>query len=283
MRCVRSSSYDFSLLCFLKEWIMKTAVRNHLAELFLHSFSDEEYRAVIQGLSLFCEIASRRARPEVLLSEMLDRQEPGSLDRQTITVFARLTGEKDLLQIRRQDTGEMFLGGRPDPGRGNPWLVQPQPDVRAAFPEVRERVRIYADLVARMGQIDVPTSAGDPLRKAMGEAALCFNAGLFFEAHEHLEHYWAAQPKGATKRFLQGIIQISVGFHHARAGKYDGAINQLGKGLEKTLGMTGAFLGLDCDAFLPKVAAVRETMRRSGPGNKCPLHLSQIPPMAIHD
>ncbi len=262
---------------------MKTSVRNHLAELFLHSFNDEVYRAVIQGLSLFCEIASRRARPEVLLSEMLDRPEPGGFDRQAITVFARLTGEKDLLQIRRQDTGEMFIGGRPDHGGGNPWLVQPQPNVRAAFEEVRERVRIYADLVARMGRPDVTTSAGDPLRKAMGEAALCFNAGLFFEAHEHLEHFWAAQPKGATKRFLQGIIQISVGFHHACAGKYDGAINQLGKGLEKTLGMTGAFLGLDCDAFLPKVAAVREIMRRSGPGNRRPLHLSQIPPMPIHD
>ena len=262
---------------------MKTSVRNHLAELFLHSFSNEEYRAVIQGLSLFCEVAAQRARPEVLLSKMLDRREPGSLDKQAITVFARLTGEKDLLQIRRQNTGEMFIGGRPDPGGGNPWLVQPQPDVRAAFQEVRERVRIYADLVTRMRRIDVTSIGGDPLRKAMGESALCFNAGLFFEAHEHLEHSWAAQPKGSTKRFLQGIIQISVGFHHACGGKYDGAINQLGKGLEKTLGTTGEFLGLDCDAFLPKVAGVREAIVRSGPGNMRPLHLSLIPPMLIHD
>jgi len=262
---------------------MKTSLRNRLAGLFLHSFNDEEYRAVIRALSLFCEVASQLGRLEVLLSEMLDTRESGGLDKHAIAVFARLAGEKELLQIRRQDTGEMFIGGKPDPRGGIPCLVQPQPNVRAAFQEVRERVRIYDDLVTRMGRIDVTSSARDPLRKAMGEAAVCFNAGLFFEAHEHLEHFWAAQPKGATKRFLQGIIQISVGFHHACAGRYDGAINQLGKGLEKTLGMTGSFLGLDCDAFLLKVAAVHETMRRGGPGNMRLLHFSQIPPMLIHD
>ena len=116
----------------------------------------------------------------------------------------------------------------------------------------------------------------------MAETALCFNAGLFFEAHEHLEDYWAAQPKGTTtKRFLQGIIQISVGFHHACLGKYDGAINQLGKGLEKTVSMAGEFLGLDCDAFLPRVASVREAIVRRGRAHMTPLSLLAVPRMRL--
>jgi len=254
-----------------------------MAEIFLNSFNDEEYRAVVQSLFLFCELAVQRDLPEVFLSDMLDKAAPGCLDEHVISIFARVTEEKDLLQVRHQDTGEVFTGANQDLNAGDPWLVRPRQNVRAAFQEVRERVRVYADVVARMEQIDETSNAPDPLRKVMGEAALCFNAGLFFEAHEHLEHVWAAKPKGTTKRFLQGIIQISVGFHHARVGKYYGAINQLRKGLEKTWGTTGKFLGLDCDVFLPKVAALREKMVRSGPVNMQPLHLSQVPHMLVRD
>jgi hypothetical protein len=117
----------------------------------------------------------------------------------------------------------------------------------------------------------------------MAEAALCFNAGLFFEAHEHLERHWAIQPRGATKRFLQGIIQISVGFHHAHEGNYDGAVNQLAKGLEKTAGTVGEMLGIDCDEFLPRVAAAREAIAKRGRAAMRPLPLPEIPRMCLRE
>ena len=117
----------------------------------------------------------------------------------------------------------------------------------------------------------------------MAEAALCFNAGLFFEAHEHLEHQWAAQPRGVTRRFLQGIIQISVGFHHAHEGNYDGAVNQLAKGLEKVAGTTGEMLGLDCTDFLPRVAAAREAIVRRGRAGMTSVPLSEIPRMSVRE
>jgi hypothetical protein len=31
-----------------------------------------------------------------------------------------------------------------------------------------------------------------------------------------LEHQWVTFPRGPVKRFLQGIIQVSVGLYHAR-------------------------------------------------------------------
>jgi hypothetical protein len=165
---------------------------------------------------------------------------------------------------------------------GVPWLVEPEPAARASFAAVRERARIYTGVVARLGR---RTAAGlkDPLRRAMAEAALCFNAGLFFEAHEHLEHHWMTQPKGPTKRFLQGIIQISVGFHHAQAGNYDGAVNQLAKGLEKTTGVTGEMFGLDCDAFLPRVATVREAIVKRGRAEMRPMGAAEIPRMSVQE
>lgn len=268
---------------------MKIAVRNRLAELLLRAFNYSEIRIALQWLSVFCQIAARRKPPEVPFAELLRVQ--GLVLSQTggdvESALAHLTGPGKLLRVRLADTGEVaeVFGGRMlGPVEGNLWLIEPQPNVRAAFPAVCERVRIYADLVARMGRIDLSAKArGDPLRKAMGEAAMCFNAGLFFEAHEHLEHFWAAQPKGPTKRFLQGIIQISVGFHHACTGKYYGAINQLGKGLEKTFGTTGEFLSLDCNNFLPRVAAVREMIIKRGSANMRPLALSEVPHMQMQE
>mgnify|MGYP001383982731 CR=1 FL=1 len=83
------------------------------------------------------------------------------------------------------------------------------------------------------------------------------------------------------KTFLQGIIQISVGFHHAHSGNYEGAVNQLAKGLEKTIGTTGEMFWLGYDAFLPKVAAVREAIVKHGRAQMRPLLLAEIPRMLI--
>ena len=262
---------------------MKSTVRNTLAELLLKSFDDSETRSAIEWLCVFCEMAARKDRPEVPLGELLRARAklPPQVDSRVESTLGHLVGPGKLLRLRRADTGEVHSGGISRTAKGIPWLVEPQADARAAFSSVCERARLYADLVAGMGKCGLASSSRDPLRKVMAEAALCFNAGLFFEAHEHLEHSWASQPKGPTKRFLQGIIQISVGFHHACTGKYDGAINQLGKGLEKTLGTTGEFLGLDCDTFLPKVSAVRNAIMARGRTKMRVLLLSEIPRVPI--
>ncbi len=267
---------------------MKTAVRNRLAELLLSSFNDSSKHIAIKWLSVFCQIAAQRKPPEVLLANLIRAQGLvlSQIGSDVESALAHLLGPGKLLQVRRaesDDVAEVFDANMLGPLEGNLWLIEPQPSVRAAFPAVCERARTYVRLVAHIRKLKVVSSSWDPLRRAMGEAALCFNAGLFFEAHEHLEHFWAAQPKGSTRRFLQGIIQISVGFHHACEGKYDGAINQLGKGLEKTLGTSGEFFGLDCDNFLPKVAAVRDALIKRGRANMRPVRLSQIPHMLIRE
>jgi predicted metal-dependent hydrolase len=56
-----------------------------------------------------------------------------------------------------------------------------------------------------------------------------FNRGEFFEAHEVLEDVWrAALP--ADKKFLQGLIQISVAFVHHSRGNVVGARSLLARG-----------------------------------------------------
>lgn len=262
---------------------MKRSVRNRLADLLLGAFSDPEKGAAIAWLTLFCVLTRRRDGLEVPLADLLAEARvafPGA-DASVEAALTSLVGPEKLLRLRRADTGEVASAAIPRRVKGIPWILEPEPDVRKAFPAVCERARTYAGLLARIGPPHGRPSADEPLRSTVAEAALCFNAGLFFEAHEHLEHYWAAQPKGPTKRFLQGIIQISVGFHHAHAGNYDGAVNQLAKGLEKTGGTAGEMLGLDCDDFLPKVAAAREALVTRGRARMSPIPLTEIPRMRI--
>lgn len=259
---------------------IKRNVRNFLTELLLDSFNDPKKRATIKWLAEFCRIAAATGGAAVPLNLL---PTPALRARGSIRRWPeRLAGMDKLLQLRRRDVGEKGLGRKPRLGGEESWLVEPTPEVCPDFSQVCERVRIYAGLVSRMEEDDPRLRERGPLEEAMFQAALCFNAGLFFEAHEHLEHRWAALPKGSAKRFLQGIIQISVGFHHACAGRYDGAINLLARGLEKTSGTAGKFLGLDCDVFLPKVAATRDAIVKRGRTHMRPLTLHEIPHMPIH-
>jgi uncharacterized protein len=65
------------------------------------------------------------------------------------------------------------------------------------------------------------------------QAVELFNRQEFFECHEVLEDLWRPLPPGPEKQFLQGFLQIGVGFHHLKNGNYTGAKNLLMAGLEK--------------------------------------------------
>ena len=263
---------------------MKRIVRNRLAALLLEALETPEKRAAIAWLALFCELAAQRHRPEVPLADLVaaPRAVFPEMDGTVDMALAHVIGPGKLLRLRRADTGEILAAEIPSKLEGVPWIVEPEPDARAAFAALRERVHIYTGIMARLDR-RAASSPRDPLQRAMGKAALCFNAGLFFEAHEHLEYHWAGQPRGKIKRFLQGIIQISVGFHHALEGNHDGAVNQLTKGLEKVAGTTGEMLGLDCNDFLPKVAAAREAIVKRGRGEMSPVPLPEIPRMSVRE
>ena len=260
---------------------MKSSVRNQLALLLLNAFHESKECLALEWLALLCKLVGRRKSPKVRLLELLERKGLTRINKGVRSALEQLLGDGKFFQLRRIDDGGAASGGLPKRLEGNLWLIEPHPEVYAALTAVRERARIYVRLLGHIKEINAAQDPQDPLRRAMAQAALCFNAGLFFETHEHLEHYWMAEPAGPVKRFLQGIIQISVGFHHARLGKYDGAINQLAKGLEKTLGATGNFLGLNCNEFLPKVVAAREAILRRGRAQMTPLSLSKIPRMRL--
>jgi hypothetical protein len=262
---------------------MRRSIRNRLAELLLQAFEDPRRGDAIRWLRLFCDLAGREGRSEVSLADLLARGGtifPGRAEGWG-KVLISMIGTGRLFRVRRADTGEELAAGSSVHQGDVPWLIGLEPDARPSLAGVCKRASAYMKLLSASADFGSESSTSDPLQRAVAQAAACFNAGLFFEAHEHLEQFWRRQPRGQTRRFLQGLIQISVAFHHAQRGSYDGAVNQLTKGLEKTAGLTGEVLGLDCDAFLPGVAGSREAILAGGRGTMRPMPLLEIPRMRV--
>jgi uncharacterized protein len=59
-----------------------------------------------------------------------------------------------------------------------------------------------------------------------------YNAGEYFEAHEARESVWLTTPQ-PEKTFLQGLIQITVAFHHLQRANPVGATRLLTAALRK--------------------------------------------------
>jgi uncharacterized protein len=230
---------------------MRRSVRNRLAELLLRTFEDPRKGDAIRWLGLFCDHAAQGGCPELTLTDL-----PGVASG---TFPGQENGGRDVLA----------------------WLIGLEPLAEPDLTDICGRVKAYAKLLTSLHEMDPWLRGLDPLRRVLAQAAACFNAGLFFEAHEHLEQVWRSQPRGQTRRFLQGLIQISVGYHHAHRGSFDGAVNQLGKGLDKAAGTSGEVLGLDGDAFFPAVARTRDAIVAGGRGGMRPMPLTEIPRMPV--
>lgn len=57
-----------------------------------------------------------------------------------------------------------------------------------------------------------------------------FNRGEFFEAHEVLEDVWRVAADD-EKKFLQGVVQLAVAFHHYSTGNRRGMRSVLERGM----------------------------------------------------
>ena len=79
-----------------------------------------------------------------------------------------------------------------------------------------------------------------------------FNRGFFFECHDTLEDLWH-ETRGRDRLFLQGLIQIAVGFHHFFNQNFKGATSQLTKGLGKIDVYRPSHRGIELEQFSREV------------------------------
>lgn len=75
-----------------------------------------------------------------------------------------------------------------------------------------------------------------------------FNSAAFFDAHEVWEDVWrpAVEPE---RKFLQGLIQVAVAFHHHSKGNIAGARSLLARGHRNLCGYPENFGGIRLDAL----------------------------------
>jgi uncharacterized protein len=71
-----------------------------------------------------------------------------------------------------------------------------------------------------------------------------FNERCFFECHESLEDLWTGI-RGPTRDFFQGLIQVSVAFHHLSRGNPAGAASTLSRALKRLAPYPERYYGFD--------------------------------------
>ena len=91
-----------------------------------------------------------------------------------------------------------------------------------------------------------------------------FNNAEFFDAHEALEDIWRAAPP-ENKKFLQGLIQVAVAFHHHSTGNRVGMRSVLGRAIGNLAEPSGSFGQFQLAALLQSLAEWREALDNNSP------------------
>jgi predicted metal-dependent hydrolase len=87
------------------------------------------------------------------------------------------------------------------------------------------------------------------------EAGLALmRAERWFDAHEELEDEWREAP-APERDFLQGLVHVTVAWHHASRGNAPGASRQLAKAARRLGPYAPAHRGVDVARVLGQVEA----------------------------
>jgi uncharacterized protein len=107
-----------------------------------------------------------------------------------------------------------------------------------------------------------------------------FNSHRFFECHDTLEDLWH-ETRGHDRLFLQGLIQVSVGFYHILNRNFKGAFSQWTKAADKLTQYRPIHKQINLELLLPAVAEWRLIAGRGVNGEHIDIDESRIPKFII--
>ena len=84
-----------------------------------------------------------------------------------------------------------------------------------------------------------------------------YRSGEYFEAHESWEELWSNYYL-PDRRFIQGLIQLSVSFVHLENDNLKGAKSLLNKCIEKFLDFKGMQRGINVDDLIGQINQVNQ-------------------------
>ena len=91
-----------------------------------------------------------------------------------------------------------------------------------------------------------------------------FNNKQFYDAHEYWEELWLEYHL-QDKKFIQGLIQLTVAYYHLSTGNTKGALSLLNKSLDKMELFLPDNRGVDVDLI---VKAIKESIKTIEVGDK---------------
>lgn len=95
------------------------------------------------------------------------------------------------------------------------------------------------------------------------------NSAQFFDAHEALEDVWRAAPP-ENKKFLQGLVQVAVAFHHYSTGNRVGMRSVLERAIRNLAEPSGSFGRFHLTSLLRSLDQWREAMDNNLPAPALP-------------
>jgi uncharacterized protein len=107
-----------------------------------------------------------------------------------------------------------------------------------------------------------------------------FNRGCFFECHDTLEDLWH-ETRGVDRLFLQGLIQVSVGFYHLLNRNFKGATSQFTRGLNKLQQYRPSHRGVELEDFLKNILGWLALAERGLIGELIEIDETKIPKIQI--
>jgi len=100
-----------------------------------------------------------------------------------------------------------------------------------------------------------------------------FNAREFYDAHEVWEDVWR-ESAGVEKRFLQGLIQAAVAFHHHSTGNLAGACSLMERARKNLAACPEEFGSIRVAALLESMGQWRSALTN---GRNTPEHPVIVP------
>ena len=142
-----------------------------------------------------------------------------------------------------------------------------------------DRVRSLLDPLLREVASETDPCSGQ-LPPGVLEGIALFNRGEFYECHEVIEHEWHAERR-PIRRLYQGILQISVGFHHARGGNHRGALLLLTDGIAKVREFLPHCAGVDTQALADAAQSCLDAIAALGTDRLSELDWSLVPMIEV--
>ncbi len=94
-----------------------------------------------------------------------------------------------------------------------------------------------------------PASENLEMNELYQKGIRCFNSHDYFTAHDFFEELWMEE-RDDNKKFLHGMIQISVGCFHLISGNTKGALSLLNKGIAKIVHFSPVFAGVNLNPLV---------------------------------